>query len=128
MKNRNRWITPGFGLLLAVVMAAVDYHRSGSAQEALVAFAIVAGYSLFVLVLQSRSETASLLAGLPVDERWISINDRALARAAQVMAVFLSVLFVGVELTGGDAMPYAWSALVLVVAFLTATLWYRWRS
>ncbi len=128
MKNRSKWVTPAFGLAMATLIAAVDYHRGGSAAEALVSFGIVAGYSLFLLVLQSRSETASLLAGLPVDERWISINDRALARSAQVMAVFLSAAFITLEFTGGDAMPYAWSALVLVVAFLTATVWYRWRS
>ncbi len=128
MKNRNRWITPVFGVVLALAIAAVEYHRTGSAAEGALAFAIVAGYAVFVLVLQSRSETASLLAGLPVDERWMSINHRALAAAAQVMAVFLSAAFIGTEFAGGDAMPYAWSALVLVVAYLTATLWYRWRS
>ncbi len=126
--TRSKLVTPAFGLVLAAMIGAVEYHRTGSAGEAAVAFAIVAGYALFVLVLQFRSETASLLAGLPVDERWASINDRSLARAAQAMAVFLAGSFVVVELTGGDAMPYAWSALVLVVAYLSATLWYRWRS
>ena len=128
MTNRDNWATPITGVLLAVMIGAVEYQRTGSAVEGLVAFLIVAGYALLVLVLQSRSETASLLAGRPVDERWSSINDRALARAANVMAVFLAAAFVVVEVTGGDAMPYAWSALVLVVAYVTATLWYRWRS
>jgi hypothetical protein len=127
LKNRSRWVTPAVGFVLAIMIGAIEYHRTGSAPEAAVAFAIVAGYAAMVLVLQTRSETASLLAGLPVDERWYTINDRSLARAARVMAVFLSVSFVGVELTGGDAKPYAWSALVLVVAYLASTLWYRSR-
>ena len=128
MTNRSRWATPLVGIVLAVMIGAVEYHRTGSAGEGLVTFSIVAGYALLVLVLQSRSETVSLLAGHPVDERWNSINDRALARAANVMAVFLSGAFVVAEVSGGDAMPYAWSALVLVGAYFTSTLWYRSRS
>jgi len=42
--------------------------------QAVLTFAIVAGYALGLRLLQSKSETASLLSGLPVDERWESIK------------------------------------------------------
>jgi uncharacterized membrane protein len=128
MTNRSKWVTPIFGFVLGSAMAAVEYHRNGSAGEAIAVFAIVIGYSIAVLVLQSRSEVAGLFAGLPVDERWHAINEKALAATAQVLAVVLVVSFLGVELTGGDAMPYAWTASVLALAYFVSTLWYRWRS
>jgi len=126
--QRDKWVTPVFGLVLATVMAFVELRRNGSVGEALAVFAIVAGYSVAVLILRARSETFGLLAGLPVDERWLSINQRALAAAAQLMALVLVISFLGVEVTGGDAMPYAWTACVLALGYLVAVLWYRWRS
>lgn len=128
MKNRSKWITPVFGVLIGTVMGIVEYHRNGSAPEALTVFAIVVGYSVAVLVLQRRSEVAGLFAGVPVDERWRAINTMALAGTAQVLAVVLVVSFLGVELTGGDPMPYAWTAAVLALTYVAFTLWYRWRS
>jgi hypothetical protein len=37
-------------------------------------------------------------------------------------------VFLGVEMAGGDAMPYAWSAVALTAAYLGGLIWYRWRS
>jgi Na+/H+ antiporter NhaD/arsenite permease-like protein len=93
-----------------------------------VAFAVVAAYALALVALQSRSETASLLSGLPVDERWESINGRALSLAAQVIALMILIAFLASQFSGGDAMPYAWLGAVFATAYLGGILWYRWRQ
>jgi len=126
--SRSKFVTPAVGLILGAVMAVVEYGRNASLGEAALVFAIVGGYTLAILLLQSRSETMSLLSGLPIDERWQAINQQALASAAQIMALVLVVAFIGVEAAGGDAMPYAWVAAVFALSYLGSILWYRWRS
>ena len=128
MTTRSRWITPVFGFVVAGAMFVVEFHRTGSAWEAGLGGAIVAGYSLAILALRSRSETVGALAGFPVDERWASINQRALAFAAQLFAVVVVTVFLIVEVSGGDAMPYAWMAIVITVGWLFGLIWYRSRS
>jgi uncharacterized membrane protein len=129
MTNRAaRWLFPVFGVGLGVLVALAESGRSNSLVQAFVAFAIVAGYALALAVLRDRSETAQLLTGVAVDERWAAINQRALASAAQILAVTLAVTFIGVEVSGGDAMPYAWTAAVFAAGYIGSILWYRWRS
>ena len=124
----TQWVMPIFGVGLAVLIAAAELARHASPIEALVAFVIVAGYALAVGVLQSRSDVASVLSGLPGDERWASINMRALAVAAQVVAVVLVIAFVVVQFGGGDATPYALLGAVFGVSYLGALAWIRSRS
>jgi hypothetical protein len=129
MTNRwSKWVVPIFGLVLGLLIAAAELAQHASLADALVGFAIVAAYALAILLLKSRSETVSLLSGLPVDERWASINQRALASAAQIIALVLLGAFIIVEFGGGDAMPYAAMAAVFGVAYLGSMMWYRWRS
>ena len=129
MTNRwSKWVVPIIGLFLGLLISAAELAQHASLAEALLGFAIVAAYALAILLLQSRSETMSLLSGLPVDERWASINQRALASAAQIIALVLLGAFIIVEFGGGDAMPYAAMAAVLGVAYLGSMMWYRWRS
>jgi hypothetical protein len=78
-------------------------------------------------VLQSRSDMASLLSGLPRDERWESINLRALSLAGQLIAVVLVGAFLVTQF-GGDSTPYAWVGAVFGVGYLGGLLWYRSRS
>ena len=129
MTNRwSKWVVPIVGLVLGLLISAAELAQHASPVEALLGFAIVAAYALAILLLQSRSETVSLLSGLPVDERWASINQRALASAAQIIALVLLGAFIIVEFGGGDAMPYAAMAAVFGVAYLGSMMWYRWRS
>jgi len=124
----TRWVVPVFGVGLAVLIGAAELARHASPIEALAAFVIVAGYAITLRVFQSRSDVASLLSGMPGDERWASINSRALAVAAQVVAVALVVAFVVVQFGGGDATPYALIAAVFGLAYLGALAWIRSRS
>lgn len=124
----SRWFVPAVGFVLGLLIAAAALGRDASLAQALIAFAVVAGYALLLLVLQSRSDVASVLSGLPRDERWESINLRALSLAGQVLAVVLVGAFLVTSFWGGDPTPYAWVGAVFAVAYLGGILWYRARS
>ena len=126
--SMSRWVVPVFGFILAVLIAIALMGRNAGPLQVLVAFAIAAGDAVALRLLQSRSDVANVLSGLPPDERWESINLRALSLAAQIIAVALVGAFLAVEFGGGDAMPYAWLGAVFGVAYLGGLAWYRRRS
>jgi uncharacterized membrane protein len=126
--NMSRWVVPAVGFVLGLLIAAALLGRHASLGQAAVAFVIVAGYAIALRVLQSRSDMASLLSGLPRDERWESINLRALSLAGQLIAVVLVGAFLVAQFGGGDSMPYAWVGAVFGVGYLGGLLWYRSRS
>ena len=128
MANMSRWVVPAVGIGIGLLIAAAELDRNASPLEAVLAFAIVAGYVIALRVLQSRSDVASLLSGLPRDERWELINVRALSLAAQLIAIVLVGAFLIAQFGGGDAMPYAWLGAVFAVAYLGGLVWYRSRS
>ncbi|HEX7951236.1 MAG TPA: hypothetical protein VF494_12865 [Candidatus Limnocylindrales bacterium] len=128
MTTPSRWFVPALGFVLGILIAAAEMDRSASPWQAALAFAIVAGYALALRALQSRSDMASLLSGLPTDERWASINVRALSLAGQVMAIVLVTAFVVTQFGGGDATTYAQLGAVFGVAYLVGLAWYRVRS
>jgi hypothetical protein len=119
---------PAVGFVLGLLMALALLGRHASLGQAAVAFVIVAGYAIALRALQSRSDMASLLSGLPRDERWESINLRALSLAAQLIAVVLVGAFLVTQFGGGDSTPYAWVGAVFAVAYLGGLAWYRSRS
>ncbi len=126
--SMSKWLVPAVGFVLGLLFAAALMGRQASPVQAVIAFAIVAGYALALRGLQSRSDMASLLSGLPRDERWDSINLRSLSLAAQVLAVVLVGAFLVTSFGGGDSTPYAWLGVVFAVAYLGGLLWYRSRS
>ena len=126
--SMSRWIVPVFGFILAVLIAVAMMGQNAGPVQIAVAFAIAAGYAVALRLLQTRSDVASVLSGLPPDERWEAINLRALSVAAQIIAVALVGAFLAVEFGGGDAMPYAWLGAVFGAAYLGGLAWYRSRS
>jgi precorrin-3B methylase len=128
MTTMSRWFVPVVGIVLGLLIAAAELGRNASPWEAVVSFAIVAGYALALRAFQSRSDMASVLSGLPRDERWTSINVRALSIAAQVMAIVLVGGFLVAQVSGGDADTYARLGAIFAVAYLGGLGWYRWRS
>ena len=82
----SRWIVPAVGLVLGLLISAALLGQHASPAQVAVSFLIVVGYAFALRALQSRSDVASLLSGLPTDERWETINLRALSLAAQLAA------------------------------------------
>jgi hypothetical protein len=128
MTTLSKWFVPAVGILLGLAMAAVEMGRSGNPAQAAVAFAFVAGYALILRAFQSRSDMASVLSGRPTDERWSSINVRALSVAAQVLAVVIVVGFLATQIAGGETDTYARLGAIFAVAYIGGLLWYRSRS
>jgi len=126
--GRSRFIVPAVAFVLGLLIAAAELGQHGTLVQAAISFAFVAGYAIVLLLLQSRSDVASLLSGLPRDERWASINLQALSLAAQVLAVVLVGAFLVTSFGGGDSMPYAWVGAVFAVAYLGGLAWYRSRG
>lgn len=126
--SMSRWFVPVVGLVIGLLMAAALLGRDASPAQAAIAFAIVAGYAFALRFLQPRSDVASVLSGLPTDERWVSINLLALALAAQVIAVALVGAFLVASFAGGDWAPYAWLGAVFGAAYIGGLLWYRSHS
>ncbi len=126
--NMSRWVVPAVGLVLGLLIAAAQMGRNASLGQAAVSFFIVAGYAIALRALQSRSDVASLLSGLPRDERWESINLRALSLSGQLIAVVLVGAFLVTQFSGGDSMPYAWVGAVFAFGYLGGLVWYRSRS
>ena len=124
----SKWLVPAVGFVLGLLMAFALLGRHARLGQAAVAFVIVAGYAIALRALQSRSDMASLLSGLPRDERWESINLRALSLAAQLVAVVLVGAFLVTQFGGGDSTPYAWVGAVFAVTYLGGLAWYRNRS
>jgi hypothetical protein len=124
----SRWVVPAVGIVIGILMAVALAGQHASAGQIALSLVFVVGYAVAVQVLQRRSDVAAVLAGRPADERWTTINERALSLAAQATAVVLVVAFLVVSFQGGDALPYAWVGAVLAVSYLAGIAWYRARS
>jgi hypothetical protein len=123
----SRWWLVLVGLVVGGGLGLADLVSTGSASRAVTDVAIVAGYTLILTLLRSRSETASALAGLPVDERWESINLHALATTGLIGAIAALGGFAAAELTGHDASAFAMVAGIIGIAYIGSVIWYRWR-
>lgn len=128
MKMTARWFVPGLALLIGVLIVLAGVGTGARPVQYALGFAVVAGYALALVALQSRSDVAKLMSGMPPDERWESINLRALSAAAQVIAVVLVVAFLVSAFAGADPMPYAWLGAVFAAAYLGSLAWYRARG
>jgi hypothetical protein len=124
----SKWVVPAVGVVLGLLFAAAELGRQASLGQAALTFAIVAGYAIALRVLQSRSDVANLLSGLPRDERWESINLRALSLAAEVIAVVIVAAFLVAQFGGADSTPYALIGAVFALAYLCGLVWFRGRS
>jgi hypothetical protein len=114
------------GLVIGGALGAADW-LGGSPLRAVTDVAIVAGYSLILTVLRSRSETASVLAGLPVDERWQAINLHALATAGVIGALVALGGFGLAVATGHDGSGFAIVAGAVGISYIGSVIWYRSR-
>jgi hypothetical protein len=119
------WVVAALKVAVIVVVMLV-WH-------AFFVFALIVMSLVGLRALMPRSETVSVLLGVPVDERWQSISTRAWALAGQVIFVGLLTTLVAMQVWetqgwGGDSTPYALLCAALATAYLGAVLWYRWRQ
>jgi hypothetical protein len=125
----GRWWLVLFGVALGGVMGSADLATNGSPSRAVtdVTMAILVGYTLVLMVFRGRSETASVLAGHPVDERWQAINLHAVAAAGMIGAFVALGGFIAAEETGHDWSGFAIVAAAIGAGYVGGVIWFRWR-
>jgi hypothetical protein len=116
------------GLIVGLVIGASEVAAGGSPIRILLGAGIPIGYAVIVALLGRRSETASVLAGRPVDERWMQFNLNASAWALGVSAVVVIAAFVVVQASGGDYLPYAFIGAVMGIAYIGSLMLIRLRD
>lgn len=116
------------GALIGVAIAAADLAGGQAPYRAAISFAIVLGYAAAVSILATRSETMSVLAGRPVDERWEHINLEATALALGVSGIVALAAFLAAELTGRDPAAFAFMAAVIGLSYIGSVVFLRLRS
>ena len=127
MTRVARWPALAVGIPIGLVIAAARLAGGGTIADALVILAITIGYALVVTVVGRRNDTASALAGRPVDERWehIGLEASALAFGASALAV-LAILALS-QVGGGAWQPYALVASVMAVSYVGSLVIVRLR-
>jgi hypothetical protein len=115
-------------LVIGLVMASSEIVAGGSLGRIALAGAIPIAYGLLVTVVGRRSETVSVLAGRPVDERWQHINLEASTWALGVSAIVVLAAFVMAQATGGEWLPYAFIGAVMALAYVGSLVLIRLRG
>lgn len=116
------------GLIIGLVFGASEVAVGGSPIRILLGGGIPIAYAALVSIVARRSETASVLAGRPVDERWMQMNLTASTWALGVSAIVVLAAFVIVQATGGDYLPYAFVAAVMALSYFGALVLLRLRD
>jgi hypothetical protein len=116
------------GLIVGLIIGGADLVAGHPLWQAALGFAIPVAYGLLVTLLGTRSETVSVLAGRPVDERWQYINLVASTWAFGASAIALLAAFVVTNATGGDPLPYAFMGAVMAVAYVGSLAIIRLRG
>ncbi len=128
MRSIARSPVLAIGLVIGLVLGASEVAAGGSAIRILLGGGIPIAYALLVTLVGQRSETVSVLAGRPVDERWMQFNLTASAWALGVSAIFVLAAFVVVQASGGDYLPYAFIAAVMALAYIGSLVLLRLRD
>ena len=116
------------GVLIGLVFGAAGLLGGDPPWQAAISTAIPIGYALLVTLLARRSETVSVLAGRPVDERWELMNQEAAAWALGLSAIVILAAFIVADATGGDWMPYALIGAVMAAAYVGSLAVIRLRG
>lgn len=116
------------GAIAGVAIGGAQLAAGDPPWRAALALVFTIGYGLLVTGLARRSETASVLAGRPVDERWEHLNLEASAWALGATAMVALAAFVVAEATGADWLPYAFICVVIAIAYLGSLVLLRIRG
>lgn len=114
--------------MIGLVFGAAGLIGGDPPWRAAISTAIPIGYALLVTIVGRRSETVSVLAGRPVDERWEHINLEASAWSLGITALVILAAFIVADATNGDWMPYAFIGAVMATAYVGSFAVIRVRS
>lgn len=116
------------GVVVGAILGGAEIAGGGPAWRVATSALIPIGWALAVAILGRNSETMSVLAGRPVDERYAHMNLEASAWALGVTAVAGLGAFVVADATRGDWAPYAFMCAVMAAAYVASLVIIRLRS
>jgi hypothetical protein len=116
------------GVVIGLAIGVGELAGGGTVAGAAISTAIPIGYAVVVTLLARRSETAGVLAGQPVDERWELMNQEAAAWAFGLSAIVVIAAFIVAGATGGDRLPYAFAGAIMAVAYVGSLAVIRLRG
>lgn len=115
------------GLIIGIVLGVSALLGDAPPWIAVVSAAIPIAYAAGVTLIAGRSDTASVLAGRPIDERAEHLELVASSWALGISAAVVLASFVVAQAVHGDPLPYAFIAAVIGVAYLGSLLVLRAR-
>ncbi len=116
------------GVIVGLIIGLAELAGGAPPSRVLVSMAIPVAYASLVTLIGRRSETVSVLAGRPVDERWEHINLEATAWSLGVSAIVVLGAFVVADASGRDWLPYVFIGAVMAVSYIGAVAILRWRN
>ena len=116
------------GALVGLIMGGADLVAGRPLWQAAPSLLIPVAYAGLIALVAGRSETASVLAGAPVDERWQLHNLQASAWALGISAIAALGGVVVTRATDGDPMPYILVCVVMAVSYVGGILIARLRG
>lgn len=128
MHGRVSFGAPIASVVLGLVLIGLTVSQGhATPQRAVEGIALLLLASGALVLLQFRSETARVLAGQSIDERWAAIHRSALAAAASIAIIVGVIAYAVVEVRGGENWQFALMLVVLTLGYLVALVWFRWR-
>jgi hypothetical protein len=108
------------GFIAGAIIGLAELAGGAPPWRALVSAAIPIAYAALVTLIGRRSETVSVLAGRPVDERWEHLNTEAAAWSLGLSTIVVLGAFVVADASGRDWLPYAFMAAVMAASYVGA--------
>jgi hypothetical protein len=106
------------GVIVGLALGAAELVGSGEGWRAIVSGGIPIVYGAVVTLVGRRSDSLSVLAGRPVDERAAHVSEEALTWAFGLTAIAVVAAVAWQIATRGDWAPYAAIAVVMAVAYM----------
>ena len=106
------------GVIVGLALGTAELLGSGEGWRAIVSGGIPIVYAAVVTIVGRRSDSVSVLAGRPIDERAAHVNEEASTWAFGLTAIVVVAAVAWQVAVRGDWAPYAAVAVVMAVAYL----------
>ena len=106
------------GIIVGLALGAAEMLGSGNAWRAILSAGIPIVYGAVVTIVGRRSDSLSVLAGRPIDERAAHVNEEASTWAFGLSAIVVVAAVAWQIAIRGDWAPYAAIAAVMATAYL----------
>lgn len=110
------------GIIFGLALGAAELIGSGEAWRAIVSGGIPIVYAAVVTIVGRRSDSLSVLAGRPIDERAAHVNEEASTWAFGLTAIVVVGTVAWQIAIRGDWAPFAAVAVVMAVAYVGSLL------